>query len=621
MRKRKDKEKISKEQLLTELSECREDERNCKDQMVQVIATASTILGVLFGSTYFSFDGDGKKAMYFSKVVFYLSVAVFCVAFTYMIVLGISTTLRYYYMQKIEDLLSLEDENFLHWGSYIAPIITRNRKHVLSTYTLLHYICFSLSAVGAVAFSVGIIIVQYIQIKNKTGFDKLVFSIAIIGVIGAILIFYRTTAKAKNMAIYAEKTAIFNRKKRQNPNDNSLNSYRAFRHYVRYFIYPKRQDMEKPLLIIGIFIIFSCMRQGIQLAAWNWKQLLVSLLVFEALAYQARYQINDLRDIEEDKNSDNRLFPKNIAHNAYIIELSAILAGIKIVLALVCTYFLGGKIRGCLYIELLLLAIITIVYEWVRDTHKLEAICFCVGSGYALRFIVAVTAVDSGMIFNKNEICIMISLWALGSMASVAQWVAEVAELKSLSVKDYGKKHYIKLSELIKDRYNQAKERIINGKIYPLRECGKFQDIWNIGFIISFLSLSCDIFLQKELLQKEWIGFLIIGELISWLILLILIKKASYKKIVYFNIIFLFVIAGKSVLAYLSGCEMGVVICIFQCIVLGTYFYVTYRPEFKKIDVKNILINFMSCVLGKEAMGYIMKDINSKLTEKERSAK
>ena len=63
MRKRKDKEKISKEQLLTELSECREDERNCKDQMVQVIATASTILGVLFGSTYFSFDGDGKKAM------------------------------------------------------------------------------------------------------------------------------------------------------------------------------------------------------------------------------------------------------------------------------------------------------------------------------------------------------------------------------------------------------------------------------------------------------------------------------------------------------------------------------------------------------------------------------
>ena len=129
--------KIDKEELLLELSQCREDERNCKNQMVQVISTASTILGVLFGSTYFSFGKGG-----FSKVVFYLSIAVFCVAFTYIIVLGIGSTLRYYYVQKIEDLLSLESEDskFLHWGSYFAPIVTRNRKHIRSMHTLLFYV-------------------------------------------------------------------------------------------------------------------------------------------------------------------------------------------------------------------------------------------------------------------------------------------------------------------------------------------------------------------------------------------------------------------------------------------------------------------------------------------------
>ena len=58
--------KIDKEELLLELSQCREDERNCKNQMVQVISTASTILGVLFGSTYFSFGKGG-----FSKVEIY----------------------------------------------------------------------------------------------------------------------------------------------------------------------------------------------------------------------------------------------------------------------------------------------------------------------------------------------------------------------------------------------------------------------------------------------------------------------------------------------------------------------------------------------------------------------
>ena len=94
--------KIDKEELLLELSQCREDERNCKNQMVQVISTASTILGVLFGSTYFSFGKGG-----FSKVVFYLSIAVFCVAFTYIIVLGIGCTLRYYYVQKIFQIFTL----------------------------------------------------------------------------------------------------------------------------------------------------------------------------------------------------------------------------------------------------------------------------------------------------------------------------------------------------------------------------------------------------------------------------------------------------------------------------------------------------------------------------------
>lgn len=125
--------KIDKEELLLELSQCREDERNCKNQMVQVISTASTILGVLFGSTYFSFGKGG-----FSKVVFYLSIAVFCVAFTYIIVLGIGSTLRYYYVQKIEDLLSLESEDskFLHWGSYFAAYCHPKQK----AYTFNAYI-------------------------------------------------------------------------------------------------------------------------------------------------------------------------------------------------------------------------------------------------------------------------------------------------------------------------------------------------------------------------------------------------------------------------------------------------------------------------------------------------
>ena len=447
--------KVDKDELLLELSECREDERNCKDQMVQVVATASTILGVLFGSTYFSFGDNDVKALYFSKVVFYLSIALFSVAFTYIIMLGIGSTLRYYYVQKIEDLLSIESENsqFLHWGSYFAPIVTRNRKHIRSMHTLLYYVCCTLAAICSVAFSAGIIIIQYIRIKNKTEIDNMIFVFAVVGVIGTVLIFYRTTARAKSMAVYVEKMALSNRKERFDPYNSASATYKAFEHYIRYFIWPKCQDPEKPLFIIGIFLVFSYISKGIQIMTWNWRGFLVAFLVFEVFAYQARYQINDLRDIGDDKDSNDRLFPKGVSKNAYIIEISAILSGIKIILALGCTYFLGGKIKIYLYIELATLAIITVIYERVRDTYDLNKICFWVGAGYPLRFMVAIMTVGPNCFNNitsKKQIffyvLLIMSLWALGSMASVAQWVEDVVRLKSLSIDSYGKKHYIKLA-------------------------------------------------------------------------------------------------------------------------------------------------------------------------------
>lgn len=604
--------KVNRDELLLELSECREDERNCKDQMVQVVGTVSTILGVLFGSTYFSFDNKSDKmtVLYFSKVVFYLSIAAFCIAFTYIIVLGIGSTLRYYYVQKIEDLLLEENKNsdFLHWGSYFAPIATRNRKHLYSMHTLLYYMCYTFAAISAVVFSIGTIIMQYIRLKNKTEIDNLIFVFAIVGVIGTVLIFYRTTARAKNMALYAEKMALFNRKKRLSL-ESSLNSYRAFRHYIKYFIYPKLQDLEKPLFVTAIFLLFSYMEKGLQLGAWNWKEFFVSILVFEVLAYQARYQINDLRDIEEDKDSNDRLFPKGVERSAYIIEISAILAGIKIILAFACTYFLGGEIRSYLYIELVVLAIMTVIYERVRDTYNLNKICFWVGMGYPLRFMVAIMAANPERFNIANiklylfYILIMAALWALGSMASVSQWVADVTKLKDLSVSEYGKKHYKKLAESIAERYNCAKEKKISEQVNPLRERGNVGDIWNVYFIFSFCCLEVNAFLQKPVLEK----YMVVGAFLTLAFLLILVKLASYKKIIYCDVALAAIIFMKLIFAGQSKFKMGCIIYVFQLIILGTYFYVTYRPEPPKINVKEMLMYLMKLVLGKAAFDCIIK--------------
>lgn len=386
-------------------------------------------------------------------------------------------------------------------------------------------------------------------------------------------------------------------------------------HYVKYFIWSKWHDPEKPLFVLGVFVILSYISKGMQVMTWNWKEFGVSFLVFEVFAYQARYQINDLRDIGDDRDSDDRLFPKGVSKNAYIIELSAILAGIKIILAFVCTYFLGGRIKKYLYIELVALAIITVIYERIRDTYNLDKICFWVGAGYPLRFIVVAMAVGPKYMNNVTEgklllfyFLLIISPWTLGSMASVAQWVADVVKLKALSIDSYGKKHYIKLAERIEERYNLTKEKKTDGKIYPLREGGKMNDIWNVYFIISICSSSINVLFQKE----SAIGQVILGELLTWVMLLVLIKWASYRKIIYCNAILIILILIKYVFAWKCGFETGCVIYIFQWMVVGTYFYVTYRPQFKKIDMKKFLIYFMKGVLGEEAARCIVNDKEKK---------
>lgn len=52
-------------------------------------------------------------------------------------------------------------------------------------------------------------------------------------------------------------------------------------------------------------------------------------------------------------------------------------------------------------------------------------------------------------------------------------------------------------------------------------------------------------------------------------------------------------------------------IYVFQWIILGTYFYVTYRPELKKIDVKKIMKRWVVAIFGKEAANCIFAEIEA----------
>lgn len=120
--------------------------------VLQVISVAGTVLGILFGASYFSknqtsnivdFSNIGKHSIgyiakfcnlindniTYARTLFWFSLIIFCTAFAYVMVLGVNNLLRYYYNQKLEDRLhelisyTTDDKKegpLLHWNAYIA---------------------------------------------------------------------------------------------------------------------------------------------------------------------------------------------------------------------------------------------------------------------------------------------------------------------------------------------------------------------------------------------------------------------------------------------------------------------------------------------------------------------
>lgn len=114
------------DEIQNEMNECREDERNSQNQIVQVIGAAGAMLGVIFTASIFQNKSSGARLD--PHMLLLLSIAIFCTAFLYITSLGIQNVLRYYYVQWLEDLLADPNESevkMVHWMSFSSPVTTR----------------------------------------------------------------------------------------------------------------------------------------------------------------------------------------------------------------------------------------------------------------------------------------------------------------------------------------------------------------------------------------------------------------------------------------------------------------------------------------------------------------
>ncbi len=462
-------------ELISELAECREDERNSQNQILQVIVTAGTVLGILLGASYFSRDNEDND--FYRKVIFWLSILVFGAAFAYILVLGIGNTLRYYYIQELEDRLHRlipggaddrlhrlissgpDDEGnwFLHWNSYSAPMITRNLRHISSLHTLLNHVAYGAAAFCAVGFSIVMVYLLFRNIGVIRWHDYLLLYVSVSVMAVVAVMFFIVSARAKEMAAFSRKTALDNMKKRlAGDQENLYADANEFLRILTYFLYPKYQDWYKAFLVVLGFAA-GCFLAPEAVCADRFRALLQCLVLFELLAYRARYQINDLRKIRERKNP---LRGKDGKQNPEYIRISVGIALFRIALSILLTALWDGPVRKPLIVALWLLLGSTISYELARwgqealrrrcKKHWEESwagrffawcIYLLVGSGYPLRFFLGLslmipwcrTLVSCGVI---------VALWAYGSCSSVLSWAGAVAGAMEQGQNDDSKGHF-----------------------------------------------------------------------------------------------------------------------------------------------------------------------------------
>lgn len=416
------------DEIMLELNNCREDERNSQSQIIQVIVAAGTILGILFGASFFS------TASY-AKITFRLSICVFCTAFTYIMTLGTGNVLRYHYIQDLEDRLHrlIPDTSadstgkpFIHWLCFFGPIITRNFHHVSSAYTLLLFLNYSIATLMAVVFSISLIVFQYLKIEPGRVDYFLVF--AAIVLMSAIFVFFAITSiLAKKMVAFAWRTGANNLKCRVEGNPSGIYcEAKEFRRISLYFLYPKYRDIQKPGLICLGFLagmIFTNQEPGPINLLVCLGYFLYVLFCFDFLAYQARFQFNDIRGVGEKKNP-----LKNASENIppEYIQLSLF---IRVILAIAGAFF-ANKITGnksvalALAFSLSFLLFLTIGYEIARTKKSQGWIYFLVGGGYPLRFFLGLFAATPQMYWTEllhspQLILGVVAFWVYGMYSAI----------------------------------------------------------------------------------------------------------------------------------------------------------------------------------------------------------
>ena len=393
------------DELISEWEQCREDERSAQNQQVQVIATAGAILGGVYTVAAIILKGADQSTI---RALFYISSITLLVAVAYIVTIGISNVLRYHYMRDLEDRLyqliphEPEDMLFTHWMSFCSPITTRNPLHITtSIYTVIHYCCYAVAALGGVAFCIMMIILQYDFVPEHNVWDRIVFQSTLLFMPIALGIFIWISVKAEKMYALSAKKAAEKRYSRFSVQQIQVFKAGTQKHIwsiFSYFFYPKKKDFQKGLLIAAGFAAGAGVSGGNRELSRVLQDGFFCWILLDFLIYQARYLWNDIRGASEDMvaGKTGRLPVRELGLGKAATIATAVIV-LRLVLALVLIHRLEQELQEVFFFSFCVIAVISIVYEIARTKEWDKAVFLFVSLGYPIRIFSGFWAACPGM--------------------------------------------------------------------------------------------------------------------------------------------------------------------------------------------------------------------------------
>lgn len=300
------------EWLLFELDEAREDQRVSLDHIVQVLVACIASLAILysvaagFGSTE---DGIPWK----NEGIATIAACVILVAGFYGSSIGQERMFRYHYMEMIEKRISKlvptgDEAIALGWNQVSSRLITANIHHLTNRGARRHYVHFALALVSLVIGCVLLSLLLLLTVHNK--WVRLLLPLAVISALIYLLYCYFVATDYSRLTFDEILNLNLNNVSKEyrkhsdevSEENNPSHYFSQFRGKFLRLLYTRPRDSMKSFFYLGGALLGSSLGGGYSLGEWFFRFFLL-VFVVDICGYQARYLINDIRGIAEDRTN------------------------------------------------------------------------------------------------------------------------------------------------------------------------------------------------------------------------------------------------------------------------------------------------------------------------------